>query len=469
LPLQLYLYIEFAVQMSVLIYIKNKGLIMEKTTFINTIHSVVVKTIISILILGFEPNFFTISTLVAQETEVSQAVVSPKVGNKLIELQAMVANKNYASPIAQAQSMLTWNNLTPFEKVNIYNFLGFAHVSAEKIDLALGFYEKLLAENAATPAIEQSTLNVMASLYLNIEKPIDALRAIDRLMKIVTPTASLFVMKSQAHYQAKQYKPAAQNMRTALEMEKRLGNKPKENWLLMLRSAYFEDNDYKGMSDSIRELIRYYPKDSYLTQLAGVYSQSGETKKQLAIMEALYEAGIKDDSESAKNIVMLNLVHQIPYRAASILEKEMKAGKIPNSTENLKLLANSWFQARADDKAIPTLKKAAAQSGDPDLYLRLGTTYYNVEDYDNAIAALNTALNSGVKNRKAAQQMLGLCYLTQEKFDDAKRVFTALGGKTGKGYLKFIESEVERLEKLKQEIEVEEVEENEFLKGLTIS
>jgi len=405
------------------------------------------------------------TSVYAQESEVSQAVVSPKVGNKLLELQEQVANKNYQGAINQASSMLGWKNLTPFEKVNIYNFLGFAKFSSGKTNEALKDYESLLAQNAATPAIEQNTLNVMASLYLNSERPNEALRIIDRLMRLVTPTSNLFVMKAQAHYQAKQYRQATQPMRTALDMEKRLGNKPKENWLLMLRSAYFEANDYKGMSDSIRELIRYYPKDSYLMQLAGAYSQAGETKKQLAIMEALYGSGVKNDAETAKNVAMLNLMHEIPYRAATILEKEMNAGKIPNSTENLKLLANSWFQARADEKAIPTLNKAATQSGDPDLYLRLGTTYYNVEDYDKAITTLNTALNKGVKNRKAAQQMLGLCYLTQEKFDDAKRVFTALGGKTGRGYIKYIEDELERKEKLKQDIELKEIEKNELLEG----
>jgi len=171
-------------------------------------------------------------------------------------------------------------------------------------------------------------------------------------------------------------------------------------------------------------------------------------------------------TESAKNLAMLNLMHEIPYRAGQVLEKEMNAGKLPSDTKNLTLLANAWFQARADDKAIPALNKAANQSGDPDLFLRLGSTYYNVEDYDKAIVALNKALDKGVKNRKAAQQMVGLCYLTQEKFDDAKRVFTALGGKTGQNYIKYIEDELERKEKLKQDIEIKEIKKNELLESL---
>lgn len=407
------------------------------------------------------------SELQAQETKQTQAL-SPKVGNKLLELQTMVQNKNYQAALSQAQTMANWPDTTAYEKSQIYNFQAFANYQAGNTSAALQAYEKLVALGSVVPqGIMESTLTILSQLYMQQENFPKALSTIDRLFGVISsPGADLYVLRGQARYQAKQFRGASTDMTRAIDMVKAQGKKPKENWLLVWNSANYESGDFKEMSNSLRELIRYYPKDSYIIQLAGAYSQAGETKKQLALMDALYEAGVKNDAESARNLAMLNLQHEIPYRAAQILEKEMNAGNVPNNTANLKLLANAWFQARADDKAIPALNKAAQQSGDADLYLRLGTTYYNVEDYDKAITNLNTALNKGVKNRKAAQQMLGLCYLTQEKFDDAKRVFTALGGKTGNGYLRYIEDELERKQALEQEIEIKKIEKNELLESL---
>jgi len=58
-----------------------------------------------------------------------------------------------------------------------------------------------------------------------------------------------------------------------------------------------------------------------------------------------------------------------------------------------------------------------------------------------------------------------MAYLAQEKYDDAKREFTALGGKTGRGYLEYIKSEIERKKILEREIEIEEIEKNEILEA----
>lgn len=404
----------------------------------------------------------------AEETKQTQAL-SPKVGNKLLELQTMVQNKSYSNAVAQAQTMLTWKDLTPYEKVQIYNFQAFANYQAGNTSAAMSAYENLIAQGSAVPqGIMESTLTILSQLSVQQENYGKALRYIDQLFGVVSsPGADLYVLRGQARYQAKQYRGASTDMTRAIDMVKRQGQTPKENWLLVWNSANFESGDFKEMSRSLRELIKYYPKDSYILQLAGAYSQAGQTKQQLALMDALYEAGIKNDAESAKNLAMLNLMHEIPYRAGVILEKEMNAGKIPNNTDNLTLLANAWFQARADEKAIPALSRAATQSGKADLYLRLGMTYYNVEKYDDAISALNTAINKGVKNKNQARQILGTVYLEQEKYDDAKREFTALGGRTGRQFLRYIESELERKEKLKQEIELKTIEKNELLESLT--
>jgi len=390
----------------------------------------------------------------AQDTKKTQAL-SPKVGNKLLELQELAQAQQCPSAISQAQGMLGWKNITSYEKVQIYNFLGYCHYSTENLVASTQAYENVLAQGSEVPlGIQQSILQTIASIYLQQENYTKGLSAVNRLMAIVpNPTADLWVLKGQAHYQAGQYGQVIKPIARAIDMFKAQGKSPKENWLLMSRHASYEQGDYKAMSDFIRELIRYYPKDSYISQLAGAYSQAGDNRKFLVLTEILYEGGYKTDAGTIKNLSQLYLMEDAPYKAAKLLDKEMKAGRVPNDLANKKLLATSWFQARDDDRAIPVLKSAADQSGDGEMFIRLGQAYMNVGKWQECIPSIQSAINNGVKNRQAAYTMLGLCNLELKQLTAAKSAFQQAGGRQSRAYINYIEKEVERVAGLKNDLD----------------
>ena len=400
----------------------------------------------------------------AEDTKKTQAL-SPKVGNKLLELQEMAQTKQCGAAIGQAQEMLNWKNITGYEKVQIYNFMGYCHYTNDNLVASTQAYENVLAQGDEVPlGIQQSILQTISSIYLQQENYNKALDSIARLMRIVpTPTAELWVLKGQAHYQAGQYAQVIKPIARAIDMYKSQGKSPKENWLLMSRHAAYEQGDYNAMSDFIRELIRYYPKDSYISQLAGAYSQSGDNRKFLVLTEILYEGGYKTDPGTIKNLSQLYLMEDAPFKAAKLLDKEMNSGRIPNDLPNKKLLATSWFQARDDDRAIPVLQSAADQSNDAELYIRLGQSYMNVGKWKPAITALDNAIKYGVKNTEAAYTMLGLCNLELNQLTAAKNAFASAGGKQSRQYLNYIDKELVRIAKLREDVEVREVRKDEML------
>jgi tetratricopeptide (TPR) repeat protein len=365
--------------------------------------------------------------------------------------------------------MLNWKNLTGYEKVQIYNFIGYCNYTVENLRGATQAYENVLAQGADAPlGIQQSILQTISSIYLQQENYSKALDSIARLMRIVPdPTAELWVLKGQAHYQAGQYGQVIEPINRAIQMYRAQGKNPKENWLLMSRHAAYEKGDYRAMSGFIRELIRFYPKESYISQLAGAYSQAGDNKKFLALTEVLYEGGYKTDASTIKNLSQLYLMQEVPYKTGKLMQKEMQSGRLPNNLENKKLLATALFQARSDQKAIPVLKEAADQSRDPELYVRLTQSYMNVDNFDGCISASKNALNYGVKNRKAANTMLGMCYLNQEKLDEARAAFVAAGG--ARNWLNYIDNELKRRQKLEQDIDMKKIEKNELLESIESS
>ncbi len=104
----------------------------------------------------------------------------------------------------------------------------------------------------------------------------------------------------------------------------------------------------------------------------------------------------------------LYLLHENPYRAARILEKEMNAGNVKAIQKNLEKLGNMYFLAREYDKARRYLTRAANLSGKGELDFRIGQTYFEDENWDMAETHFRRALNKGgLKQPCQARVLLG--------------------------------------------------------------
>ncbi|MCF6301140.1 MAG: hypothetical protein L3J52_08495, partial [Proteobacteria bacterium] len=238
--------------------------------------------------------------------------------------------------------------------------------------------------------------------------------------------------------------------------------------------SYYETNNYQGMLGVLQELIKHYPKDNYIVSLAGVYSELDDTKKQMVLTEVLYEKGYLANKSHIENLANLYMMHDLPYKAAVLLEKEMASKNIEENDKRLELLAQAWFLARDDDKAIPALEKAANLTKDGELYLRLAQSYMNVESWKKATTAIKKALQKGVKRPDSANLLLGSTYLNQKSFKMAKNAFQNAAkdkrsSKAAGQWLRYVNNELERRQSLEQEIKLKEIKENELLKNSTKS
>ena len=177
------------------------------------------------------------------------------------------------------------------------------------------------------------------------------------------------MLLGQAYIQMEDYRQALTPIKTGVNKVRAQGNVPKENWLLLLRVCYFELDDYPKMIDTLLELLAHYPKDTYYLTLAGAYSEQGETMKQLVISEVLYEKGLITNPAYITSMASLYLLHEVPYKAAILMEKEIADEHIEANVRNLRMLSQAWYQAREDRKAIPPLARAAAMSDDGELYI----------------------------------------------------------------------------------------------------
>lgn len=405
------------------------------------------------------------------ERKTKQTVaMSQAVYEKLTEIQEFVEAQNYTGAEGILRDMRANEKLSPYEMAQVWNLTGYAYYLQERYPDAIDAYDEVMRQPELPEALVLSTLKTVAQLQFTIEDYAGALATVRRLMAAVSePSADVYMLEGQALFQMSDYKGALKPIKTAVDMFRQQGQIPRENWLLLLRVCYFELKDYDSMIEVVKELILHYPKDTYVLTLAGVYSELGDTKKQLALTEVLYEKGYLNTNAHITNLGNLYLLHGLPYKAAQVLQKGITDKFVEGNERNLRLLSQSWYQAREDAKAIPPLRQAAEMSNDGELYIRLAQAYVNLEQWKEAATAANEALRlGGLKRDDQANIMLGMALFNQKLFEQSRVAFERAAkdkrsAHAAGQWVNYVDTEIQRRELMNQNVEYKERERDELL------
>ena len=393
-----------------------------------------------------------------QKTKETVAM-SQQVYEKLTEIQELIEARDYATAQRQTDALRGSKGLSNYELAQIWNITAYSYYLQERYDEAIRAYDQVLAQPELPEALLQSTLKTKSQLMFTQEDYDGALKVIRELIAIIPePSADVLMIEGQALFQLARYDEALVPIKTAIDMFRQQGQVPKENWLLLLRVIYFEQKDYDSMIGVVKELVAYYPKDTYILTLAGIYSELGDTKKQLALTEVLYEKGYLNTASNIVNLANLYLLHGLPYKAATVLEKEMAENIVEANERNLRLLSQAWYTAREDRKAIPPLERAAEISKDGELYVRLAQAHINLENWGAAATAVREALQlGGLKRDDQANIMLGMALFNQKRLEQARRAFEVAqrdnrSRRAAEQWIAYVDSEIKRRDLMQQEV-----------------
>jgi tetratricopeptide (TPR) repeat protein len=393
------------------------------------------------------------------DTKVTVAMSQP-VFEKLAQAQDLIDAKQYDAGRAILQGLRDGKKaLSSYEAAQVWNLTAYSFYLQERYPAAIKAYDKVLSQGELPQALVQSTLKTLSQLYFTVENYRQALATVKKLIALIDePSADIYMLMGQAYYQLQEYDNAVVPIKTAIAKYRAQGQKPKENWLLLLRAIYYEKNNYKAMIGVLKELLALYPRKQYFLSLGGIYSELGDTKKQLAITEALYAAGLLSDEANIVNLANLYLLHGVPYKAAKILQAAVDENLVERRERNLRLLSQAWYQARENEKSIAPLAQAARISADGELYVRLAQSYINLERWAEASNAIRQGLKKGgVKRTATANVMLGMTLFNQHRLNAARSAFArALKSKGSKRvaqqWIAYVDTEIKRRETLAQEL-----------------
>ncbi|MEH6583665.1 MAG: tetratricopeptide repeat protein [Halioglobus sp.] len=396
-----------------------------------------------------------------QETRRTPALRN-KVYEKLAEAQTAAEAKDWKTAKGVLDDMIDTGGkkaLNSYELANVYNLYAFIHYSNEDYAKALQSYESVVAQPDIPIAMEINTKYTIAQLYFVQEQWGKGIAALLEWFKVTeNPPASAHILLAQGYYQQKDYDKALFNVEKAISMYKAKEKTPKEQWYNLARFLYFDKDDVPNAVRTLEELLKYYPKKQYWVQLSHMYGEQKKESWQLAAMETAYVQDMLDKGTEQTTMAYLYLNAEVPYKAAKVMDKGIKNKSVEATSKNYEILGNSWRQAQEVKKAIPAMEQAAAKSDKGELYARLGNVYLDGDQYKKAISSINKGLSrGGVKRPDTARLVLGMAYFNDKQYSKARDAFKAAekderSEKYASQWLKYLASELDRQEKLKDDI-----------------
>jgi tetratricopeptide (TPR) repeat protein len=242
---------------------------------------------------------------------------------------------------------------------------------------------------------------------------------------------------------------------TAIKVAEDRDKEAKEDWYVLLNFAYFQQENYAKVRDLQKLLLVKWPKKRYWFSLAGAFTELGEDNNLIYAYDAAHTQGLLEKESELVTMAQLYMQAEVPYKAAMLLDKEMKAGRVAKNAKNYRLLSQAWSLAQEDEKSVPALQEAAKLSDEGELDLRLGNAHLNLGEYKECENAVESGLKKGgIKSPDNAQISLGMCLYNQRKYQAAIRAFRE-AGKTSRSqrisrqWISVIESDIERNEQIR--------------------
>jgi tetratricopeptide (TPR) repeat protein len=390
-----------------------------------------------------------------QKTKQAQAV-SKEVYDRIQKAQEAIDADDPKSALKTLNALKGKKGLTEYELQNVLNYIAFVYYNLDDIAQAMAVYEEMLRIPSIEEQIKKQTLYTLAQLSTMEEQYPKALGLLDQWFVLETnPAPDPYILYAQNLYQIERFADMVRPIESAMAVAVKRSLVVKEDWYVLLNFAYFMQEDYEKVRDIQKILLVNWPKKRYWFSLAGAYTELGEEQNLVGAYDAAMTQGMLEKESELVTMAQLYLQNEVPYKAATLLDKEMADGRVAKNAKNYRLLSQAWTLAAEDEKAIPALQQAARLSDEGELNLRLGNAHLNLGQYGECVAAINDGIKKGgIKSSDNAQISLGMCLYNQGKYRTAIAAFreaakTRRSRNISRQWINVIESDIQRNEQIR--------------------
>jgi tetratricopeptide (TPR) repeat protein len=322
---------------------------------------------------------------------------------------------------------LAKQKLNDYERAQMLNLQAYIYYGQDRMGQAIQAYEQLLQLPGLPEALRTSTVYTLSQLYFSQERWQQSITMLERWMELTSEESlTAYEMMAQAYYQMEEYRKAMRPAYKVVEMKQADGEPVAEHTYMLLRVLHYELGEYQQVTDILHDLIRISPKREYWMQLASIYGEMEDQRRQLNTLQLMYMQGMLNQEKEVMSLIGLLLNDELYVRAGRIIEQSIQSGMIPSTFENWRLAAQAWTMAQEDELAIPALTRSTELAPDGKMHIILGNTYMNLGRWEEAVTAAQAAIRKGGLDREdQAHVMIGQALFELERFDEARTAFEA--------------------------------------------
>lgn len=400
-----------------------------------------------------------------EEQTAEGRVLSTRVGEVVLEMQEAIDVENYRQVITLASQLLA-TEMTPYERSVVLRLKGNSEFQVENLAGAIRDFRAAIDTGALVNDEVIALRTNLGQLYMVEGQYAEGIRqfelAVDAGAEL---NAALSRTLASAYIQASQEtNNEAETMRLIraglpyAERFYRLEVDKNESEYSLMQFFYQQLDRPEDELRVVRDSLDDFPGARRGWQnLVALFARLGRENDAFEANKLMYLNGLFEEENELIRLVQYYSFYENPYRGATILEREMNAGRIETTQDNLETLANMWRQAAEFDRAIPVLERLSELMGDGETALRLAEAHFQLNQPVQAEAALETALSrGGLSNTGAAWELLGNVRFEQvdDVRQDAGKVNEALEAfrqaarfsgsrSTANGWIRFINAQVE--------------------------
>ena len=382
------------------------------------------------------------------------------------QVYEFIQEGQYVEALDRLSDVKRREKLPAYDQAVIFQTYGYIYSGTDKYAEAARSFVNMVRVGSEDlqPQVLTDALYYIAQLYISIEQYPRGIKYLrDWFNEVENPNPDAYVLMAHAlvAQEPPKYYEAIPWIIKAIDGAKMQGNVPKENWYQLIRGLYFETDQVPEAVGVLEILVDLYPKKEYWMQLSAGYGFLDRETDQFTALEAAYRMDLLTKSDEFEELAQRYMYHGIPYRAAMVMEKGLKNGKIDQDKDTLELIANAFYTAQELDRAIPWYRQAAKAADKADLFVLLGQIYLQRQEWSSAVKAFADAIK---KNKKVAKKkrlsnpgnvhlMMGVANFNQKKYRSARSAFRAARSyrkskKDAGTWLRHLEREIKRQSQL---------------------
>jgi len=342
----------------------------------------------------------------AQEQSQEGRQFGAKAGGIVNDALTFINSNQHSAAIGKLNEALALPELNAYERSTIYQMMGASYYETNNYGQAISSFENAINAGGLLPN-ESSNLRVnIAQLLIANGSYAQGAQMLENHINRGGQVKPQYVeMLTQAWVQSDNYSKA-------LPWAERWFNaaSPKERKHFDLLNFLYNNLRMPGkQADIVRQMINRWPEDKTLWDAwASMLANGGREQEAFEVSKMLYLGGALNQEQDLMKVVQYYSFYDMPFQAAQILEREMNAGRIAQSSDKLVQLSDLYRQAREYKRAIPILQKAASSSGQAKLYADLGEALYNEGECQRAEEAFTNAISRGFDAGKS-YMLIGTC------------------------------------------------------------